>query len=426
MMLEKIYNSLLKCSGGVSTDTRKIKENSLFIALKGENFDANEFVIEALNKGASFAVSDKDNTEFDSYRDRIFVVSDTLKLLQDLANLHRRKSTAHLLAITGSNGKTTSKELLRNVLKTKFKVHSTPGNFNNHIGLPLTLLGIQANTEIAIVEMGDNKLGDISELCQISEPDSVIVTNIGKDHIGGFGSFENNVKSKMELLDYAINHDKMIFIDAKENEIAAYVSSHSNKVLLQDLIQIELIDSVDAFVGYKAKNQNYTTQLIGSYNIQNIQIACGVGLYFNVEIVDIHGAICEYRPENNRSQHVKTSNNEIILDAYNANPSSVALAISSFAKIKTENNKAIILGDMLELGDVSEEEHLAIHQSLAHVDAQVFYIGEMYFNTLPKSSNVFRNKSDFEVFLNKKPFTDKLILIKGSRSLKLETLIEKL
>jgi len=345
-LIEGLYQ-YYKRNPSISTDTRKVKENDIFFALKGANFNANEFAEKAIENGASVAVID--NPEF-KVDDRYWLVEDSLVALQSLANLHRKQFDIPVIAITGSNGKTTTRELLVCVLRKKYQVHSTQGNLNNHIGVPLSLLKMPLETEIAIIEMGANHLGEIKTLCDISEPNYGLITNIGKAHTEGFGSFEGVVRGKSELYQYLIEEKGKVFINSREQILANMGKRFDAPVLYGsegDFFFAELFEA-NPYLKIGVENEDIKTHLIGRYNFDNLITAMALGKYFQVEDSDIREAIASYKPSNNRSQVLEIKTNTIFLDAYNANPSSMEVALENFSVLDGE--KVVILGDMNELG----------------------------------------------------------------------------
>ncbi len=401
----------------VDTDTRKIRENSLFFALKGEHFDGNQFVHEALKKGAAFCIID--NPDY-SVVGKTILVNDVLETLQALAKYHRKQLKIPVIGLTGSNGKTTTKELLFAVLSQKYRTLATQGNLNNHIGVPLTILSITLDIELAIIEMGANHQKEIEFLSSISLPDYGYITNFGKAHLEGFGGIEGVIKGKSELYENIRKHRKKVFVN---------VSDRKQMELTQDLDRILFnpedikIHSESPLLTVIYKDHMVNTQLIGTYNKQNIAAAFCVGEYFDVNIEKIRKAITDYTPTNNRSQKIQKGSNIIFLDAYNANPSSVSEALMSFSRIK-ETNHILILGDMLELGVDSLKEHQSINQLISKLDFKtVFLVGEQY-------SEIETNYCQFSTFnkladyLTKHPINNSQILIKGSRKLALERVLD--
>lgn len=425
MNIQDIHKLFLQCSS-LSIDTRKIEKKSMFFAIKGENFDANTFAKEALDLGALFVVIDNESYFID---DRTILVENSLETLQELAKFHRSYLKLPIVALTGSNGKTTTKELINVVLSKKFKTKATIGNLNNHIGVPLTLLSFTKETEIGIVEMGANHQKEIEFLCQIAQPDFGYITNFGKAHLEGFGGVEGVIAGKSEMYQYLAANQKTVFVN------------------LEDPIQVEKSKGIKAFTfGVKNENADLNIQeitanpfvvinyndfeieshLIGLYNSNNINAAVSIGKYFEVQESDIKSAIENYIPANNRSQMMQKGSNEIILDAYNANPSSMAVAITNFLQLD-KKNKIMILGDMFELGDESLYEHKVIVDSLANQkEALSFLIGKAFFANQVSNENIqfFETFDSFSEYLKTYKFDSNTILIKGSRGMALERTLE--
>ncbi len=411
----------------VSTDSRTTPRGSIFFALKGENFDGNTFAEPVLKQGCSYAVIDNETY----YKEGTYVlVKDSLSALQDLAAHHRSQLKIPVVAITGSNGKTTTKELLKAVLSKKYKVLATTGNLNNHIGVPLTVLSITPDIEMAVIEMGANHMGEIAALCRIAQPDYGLITNIGRAHIGEFGSFENIVKAKTEMYD---------FIRGKKGKV--FVSS-GNELLMDRSKGIERItfgpdaeagcrcffDGADPVLKAKHDNESIRSQLIGKYNFENVSAAIAIGKYFGVENKKIKEAIEEYVPSNNRSQVVKTKFHTLILDAYNANPSSMQVAIDNFSEMEGEP-KWLILGDMLELGPYEDQEHQEILHTVESMKFQnVILVGERFLKAAKEKKGylVFKTSDELsaKLRLNSPIENGSWILIKGSRGMKLEKAVE--
>ncbi|MFA5328974.1 MAG: UDP-N-acetylmuramoyl-tripeptide--D-alanyl-D-alanine ligase [Prolixibacteraceae bacterium] len=414
----------------VTTDSRNIPSGSIFFALKGANFNGNKFAKEALEKGAAYAVIDEPEYADD---DKLILVDDVLQNLQQLARYHRDQLKLPVLAITGTNGKTTTKELVAAVLAKKFKVNFTQGNLNNHIGVPLTLLSMNENTEFGVVEMGANHPGEITFLCEIANPDFGIITNIGKAHLEGFGSFEGVVKTKSELYDFLRNEHRKCFINA------------DNPLLVKQANELEQISygqSTNYFMtGELASTDNYLivkalfakgwlylkSRLVGDYNFENLLAATCVGKYFEVDPLQIQKALHDYTPSNNRSQLIRSGKNTIIMDAYNANPTSMMAALTNFATIRNKQ-KCIILGDMLELGDASGEEHQKI---VSYIEEQkfeaIFLVGTQFKSTSDRTKKQkFDHVELLSNYLKTQPIENKLILIKGSRGIHLEKILELL
>ncbi|MEO8515282.1 MAG: UDP-N-acetylmuramoyl-tripeptide--D-alanyl-D-alanine ligase [Flavobacterium sp.] len=426
MKIEEIYQCFLQCDS-VSTDTRKIEHNSLFVALKGDNFDANTFAEQALAKGALFVIID--NKKYYTDKDKMLLVSDSLKTLQDLAKYHRQQLGLPIIALTGSNGKTTTKELINVVLSKKYNTNATIGNLNNHIGVPLTLLSFHEDTDIGIVEMGANHQKEIAFLCDIAEPDFGYVTNFGKAHLEGFGGIEGVIKGKSELYTYLRENQKTVFINnddpiqvGKSNTIKQY--SFSTKKEAKSDINIDTV-SANPMVKIEYHNQSVQSHLIGIYNANNINAAITIGNYFNVNDVEIKEAIENYIPSNNRSQLLEKNGNSIILDAYNANPSSMTAAIANFIQIDGKQ-KVAILGDMFELGKESLLEHKNVIQLIENTQIETYFVGkDFYANKIEKSNLHFYDtfESFAENFKRTQP-TNQTILIKGSRGMALERTLE--
>ncbi len=428
MTTEQIYQLFLQFPV-IVTDSRKIVHNSIFIALKGENFDGNEFAGEALTKGAAYTIVD-DNRYYSSQK--TILVENTLKTLQELARLHRQKLGIPVLGITGTNGKTTTKELIAAVLSKKYRVVYTPGNLNNHIGVPLTLLSMSDKTEFGVVEMGANHPGEIAELCAISDPDFGIITNIGKAHLEGFGSFEGVKKTKAELYNYLNNKNGIVFFNKDNSILKELTNNLVNKVsfgLNNADLTGEPVNSPPPFVHVKAnfpKGVLYlNTRLTGKYNVENIMAAACIGNYFNVDPIEIQEALKKYEPSNNRSQLFRKGDLQIIMDAYNANPTSMQASIESFIS-GFEGDKYLILGDMLELGRYSEQEHKnLLEQIQKHQVNETFLIGPVFTNAAKQfSQKTFLNATKFCEFLKANPIKKGAVLIKGSRGIALEKILE--
>ncbi|MFD2523838.1 UDP-N-acetylmuramoyl-tripeptide--D-alanyl-D-alanine ligase [Emticicia soli] len=429
MSIAEIYEKFKTCTG-VSTDTRKIDEGVMFFALKGDKFNANEFAKEALEKGAKYVVIDEARYAVD---DACILVSDVLYTLQKLANYHRQQFDIPFIGLTGSNGKTTSKELVATVLSKKYKTYYTKGNLNNHIGVPLTLLGLDDTYEIAVVEMGANHQGEIRDLCNICEPTHGFITNVGKAHLEGFGGVEGVKKGKGELYDFLVKSGGTVFVNAKNESLLEMAKSRAfiNKVeYLKDNKVVMVIDSPTVVFSTQAPNldpQNYTTHLPGWYNFENIAAAIAIGNFFGVSIEDASEAVSAYNPDNNRSQIIQKGTNSILLDAYNANPSSMSAAIQNFINLKTDKQKIVILGDMLELGDEAPAEHKAIGELVAKGDFDLVVLaGKLMasaLDPLPKAY-YFPDKFSLHNWLLDKQIQNAFVLIKGSRGMGLESTLQ--
>lgn len=426
-MIQELYSHFLK-SGKVSTDTRKIEEGSIFFALKGPNFNANKLAHEAIEKGAVLAVIDERAYEKD---DRYFLVDDVLTALQDLARFHRQHLSIPFIGLTGSNGKTTTKELIHAILSKKYNVVATKGNLNNHIGVPLTVLSVNDSHEMAIIEMGANHVGEIANLCSIALPSHGLITNIGKAHLEGFGGIEGVIRGKSELYHHLIQSDGVAWINS-QNEILSNMAKRFKAPLFYpaegDFYHCELI-SDEPSLKIKAENEEIiTTQLIGKYNFENIAVALCIGKYFEVDDKKANKAVAEYSPQNNRSQVIKKGSNTIILDAYNANPNSMSSALENLAKTKSDN-KVAILGDMKELGESSAEEHQKIGTLLMQLGInQVYLFGPEFKAAVSEIKGAFhtKDKKELKEKLSETSFQDSTILIKGSRSMSLEEVVDLL
>lgn len=423
--IEYLYKLFLK-STGVCTDTRNIKKNSIFFALKGGNFNGNQYAEEALEKGALFAIVDEEVSE----NEDVLKVKDVLKSLQELAHYHRKNFKCPVIGITGTNGKTTTKELLFEVLNSHFETYATKGNLNNHIGVPLTLLSIPLNAEMVIIEMGANKPGDIKELSEIASPDYGLITNVGKAHLEGFGSFEGVKRTKGELYQNIADSNGRVFLNTSNQELVDMAKNlnqsqiepylgEGSKITSQLISQTPYVNIEIEGVG------QVSTRIVGGYNYENIMAAITVGNYFKVPIDKVIKAISNYESTNNRSQVIKKGSNSIILDAYNANPTSMASALTNFINIEADN-KVVILGDMFELGEVSDLEHRNVVElvlSLGLTNA-IFCGEEFYKQKTELGGFVFLQKiEELKVWLSKNSIMRSFILLKGSRGMKLEELI---
>ncbi|MEO8533655.1 MAG: UDP-N-acetylmuramoyl-tripeptide--D-alanyl-D-alanine ligase [Flavobacterium sp.] len=425
MNIQDIHNLFLQCKS-VSIDTRKIETNSMFFAIKGENFDANTFAQQALDLGALFVVIDNASYFID---ERTILVQDSLETLQKLAKFHRSYLGLPVIALTGSNGKTTTKELINVVLSKKFKIKATVGNLNNHIGVPLTLLSFTKDTEFGIVEMGANHKKEIEFLCEIAEPDYGYITNFGKAHLEGFGGVEGVIQGKSEMYKYLVENDKTAFINLEDPiqvEKSKAIRSFTFGINKNEAdVRISSIEA-NPFVAIKYEDFAVNSNLIGLYNANNINAAVAMGIYFKVENNDIKAAIESYTPDNNRSQLLKKGTNQIILDAYNANPSSMAVAIANFIQLDNPD-KIMILGDMFELGNESTQEHKIIVDSVISQNQSACYlIGKAFYTHRISNENVhfFETFDSFADHLKTVEFNNNTILIKGSRGMALERTLE--
>ncbi len=413
-MTHSLFDLFLKTQN-ICTDTRKNCKNSIFIALSGLNFDGNCFAAKALEMGALWAVVDKDSA---GSNERFIRVENTLKTLQNLANQYVNYLNIPIIAITGSNGKTTTKELLHRCLSTRWNAHASLSNFNNHIGLPISILSAPLHTEIMVLEMGDNRPGDIAELCAIAQPSHGFITNIGKDHLEGYGSMQANAATKAELFDYLNQHAGVCFFLDEEVEKLA----KGKKVNLNNL-EINSLEGQEKLV-FEFGGKHYPTQLIGEFNIHNIKAALGISAFFGCDMQAACNAICSYQPENMRSQLIEKGSKSIFLDAYNANPSSVLAALESFDKIKTQKAKIAILGDMAELGAISEEEHQYITNWFSNKKIIGLLIGENFAKCVPNANTELLRSKEMLKGHPKLAQQDIYFLLKASRSMALESVLD--
>jgi len=419
MNIEQLYELYIQ-TYLVDTDTRKIRKGSMYFALKGDNFNGNEFAADALKSGASYVIIDE---EKHNILPNTILVNNVLQTLQKLANFHRKQLTIPIIALTGSNGKTTTKELINAVLSKKFETTATTGNLNNHIGVPLTLLSMTPKTEIGIVEMGANHLKEIEFLCNIAEPNYGLITNFGKAHLEGFGGFEGVIKAKSELYDFLRLTNRTVFINT-DDALQVKQSSGINTVEFNSR-DIKFVEA-SPFVKVQFKNTIIESNLIGKYNYNNIAVAVAVGNYFKISKTDTKNAIENYIPVNNRSQIIQKGTNKIILDAYNANPSSMQAALENFAQLK-DTNKIAFLGDMFELGKDSNLEHQKIVDLVTSYNfSKVYLIGKAFSTTKVKNAFVSESFESFKNSTNYSNINNATILIKGSRGMALERLLNLL
>ena len=417
MKMDKLYTLYNNCNGVVTTDSRLAK--GLFFALKGDNHDANLFAPSALENGAQYVVVSNPNIIPNQTNDtRYILVEDTLHTLQKLACYHRQKSLGEVFALTGTNGKTTTKELIYSCLKIKYNVGCTKGNFNNHIGVPLTLLSFCSKTEIAIVEMGANHVGEIAELCEIAKPNKVLITNVGMAHLEGFGSFERVKKTKGEIYDYAAAAGATAVVSQNDEMLVEMASQRDMSTVRYD-DELLNVTTNGGFVEFDLDNETFKTNLSGAYNTKNIMAAIAVANIYGVEKKVGAKACAEYLPQNNRSQVVETERNIVLMDAYNANPSSMNEALENFRTCQ-HTKKIAILGQMNELGEYSGEEHLKIIDKIKTLGLDlVFFVGENYDGLVP---NYYKTTEELIDFLKQNEIAGAYILVKGSRSNKLETI----
>lgn len=427
-MSYSIFNihKLFTASTGITTDSRNIPQGSMFVALRGQNFDGNDFALQALAQGAAYAIIDKDLQSADR---RLIRVPDCMNVLQRLANLHRRRMKAKVIAITGTNGKTTTKELIAAVLGCKYNVLATEGNYNNALGVPLTLLRLRVEHEIAIIEMGASHPGDIRQLVEIAEPDAGLITNVGKAHLEGFGTFENIVKTKAELYDYLMKNHCPIFINRDNPILCTALGDYATTYSYPD--DLTLLDGGDT-IAYHWMRGDVKTQIVGRYNFENIRAAIAVGKYFMVPEQSAHKAIAAYEPRNHRSQLIRSERgNTIIADTYNANPTSMTAAILNYDSMKTDGLKMLILGDMRELGRESQTEHRVILERLKNANLhRIILVGTEFayaFNEIgnlrPGLFEVYKSRQALEQELVNHPIQNALILVKGSHGIGLEQIL---
>ena len=422
MNTKQLYQKFLDCNSIIDIDSRSISKGSIFFAIKGENFDGNKFADEALKKGSKIAVIDSDEINFNK-NDNIIKVDDSLKALQNLALFHRKSFKSRILAITGSNGKTTTKELIHSVLSTSYKTISTSGNYNNHIGVPLSLLRIKNDTEFSVIELGANNFGEIDFLTKIAEPDYGYITNFGKAHLEGFKDLNGVVKGKTELYNWLIRNNKTLILNYDDPVQLTFKScnhfsfgSNSNSKYV-----FEMYDNENVTV--KCNGKVYKSNLYGQYNFPNVCSAIAIGLEFGIDSKLIQEKLKNYSSKNNRSEIIKINNKNVILDAYNANPTSVEFAIQSF--IKNKGTKALVLGDMFELGENSAIEHKKIIDITDELNIdRCIFIGEEFYKAKQDSvKNIFfKTKEDFYELGD--IIREENILIKGSRGMQMEDVLK--
>ncbi|WP_299225140.1 UDP-N-acetylmuramoyl-tripeptide--D-alanyl-D-alanine ligase [uncultured Psychroserpens sp.] len=419
MTIKTIYQAFLECNS-VSTDTRKISMNSMFFALRGENFNGNTFAYKALKKGAKYTVVDE--KEY-ANNENCILVNNVLETLQNLATFHRKTINIPIIALTGSNGKTTTKELINAVLSTTYKTSATKGNLNNHIGVPLTLLEMTKDTQIGIVEMGANHQKEISFLSNITLPDYGLITNFGKAHLEGFGGVEGVIKGKSELYEHLKANNKTIFVNTNDRIQINQVGNYDKIIAFGSEIKMT---SSQPYVNLNFDGYTIKSNITGAYNYNNIAVAIAIGKQFKVNEAAIVEAIENYIPSNNRSQIIEKKSNKIILDAYNANPTSMKAALDNFSNL-SEKNKIAILGDMFELGDDTDKEHQYISDYASQLDIdKIYLVGEHFSRTElnSKKINSFKLFKDLKTELTKQSIIDSLLLIKGSRGMALERTLE--
>lgn len=416
MNIEALYQ-IYSSNYLVTTDTRAIKKGAIFFSLQGDHFNGNKFAEIAIQKGARYAVIDDINYQI---KEKTILVDNVLCTLQKLANYHRKQLKIPIIGITGSNGKTTTKELIHAVLATQFKAKATKGNLNNHIGVPLTLLSFTNKTEVGIVEMGANHQKEIEFLCAICEPDIGFITNFGKAHLEGFGGIEGVIKGKSELYTYLKKNNKLAFIDATDAKQIELTKS-IQRIPLDSTITIS---SRQPFLSINYNNEIINTQLIGTYNLNNLKAAISIGQHYKITRKNIITGLSNYKPTNNRSQIVKKKSNTIVMDAYNANPSSTRLALENFNEVDHEQ-KIVILGDMFELGAASKKEHQSIVELCDTLDLnRCIFVGEHYNKT--SAVEKYLNVESLKKHMTTSPLEKSYILIKGSRGMCLEQLLESI
>jgi len=418
-----------KDTSGVVTDSRKLIQNCFFIALRGENFDGNQFAETAIAQGAKYALVDR--SEIAKKSDRLLLVDNTLESLQELAQYHRNKLKAKIIALTGSNGKTTTKELIMSVLGKKFDTKATKGNLNNHIGVPLTLLDFDQNTEIGIVEMGANHQKEIDFLCQLAQPDIGLITNFGEAHLEGFGGVEGVIKGKSELYKYLSQTKGTIILnidDSIQNKWKSYSPHYTFGEDAKADCRLEYLKRKSQPLAISTEGKTIESQLFGEYNYSNIAVAVALGKFFDLNLEQIEEGISGYRPTNNRSQIIHKGTNKITLDAYNANPSSMKASITSFVNNR-EKKGVVILGDMFELGTQTASAHQEILNLVVETNVEdILVVGKYFFKTQTQDPRVqfFSTLEEIKNFLIQNPFDKSDILIKGSRGMTLETLLKQL
>lgn len=424
--IEDIYKLYLHYPH-VCTDTRSIKNHCLFFCLKGNNFNGNTFALQALKNGAAYVIVDEKEYTFN---ERCILVSDVLQTLQDLARYHRKQLNIPVIGITGTNGKTTTKELMAAVLSSSYKILATKGNLNNHIGVPLTILSINKDVEIAIIEMGANHTGEIDFLCEISKPTLGIITNIGKAHMEGFQTIDTIIETKTALYRSIKKTQGTLFVNSDDN-VLIQRANQINKITYGKHINSNhrgepISNSFHSGVYLPKYKSNIISQLTGEYNFYNIMAAITVGLFFNISIDKIQTSIASYTPTNSRSQVIKKGNNILIMDAYNANPSSVEVAIENFANIE-HPRKVVMLGDMKELGSISLSEHQTIVNMLKKLSIdEVYLVGNEFYSTNYYHFHAFKNFDEAAIHIKQANIQDAIILIKGSRGMEMERIINYL
>ena len=421
MQVSEFYNHFIKANFNFITDSRKISSGCVFFALKGDNFNGNSFAIKALEQGASYAVVDE-NVGTDK---RLILVDDVLTYMQELAHFHRKCFDIPVVGICGSNGKTTTKNLIYRVLAKKYKTHCTQGNFNNHIGVPITLLEMPQDAEVAIIELGTNSPGEIAELCSITNPNYGLITNIGKEHLEGFVTLEAVAKEESEIYHYLLKNKGTAFINADDDWLSRMSRGLENKVLFTKADC--KIETLVPTIQFSYKNVSFTSSLMGDYNLDNILTAIAIGEHLRVDLQYIRDGIAEYQPDNNRSQLIQKGTNTILLDAYNANPSSMQVAISNFAKMP-QIQKVLILGDMFEMGPTANQEHDELLQWCTQFGFTKIYTLGDHFAAISVNSDI-STPSSMEKLgeeIKTVDYQNTAFLIKGSRGMKMERVVDYL
>ncbi len=421
MQIELFYNLFTECDYKFTTDSRSIAKGSIFFALKGDNFNGNLFAIDALKKGASYAVVDEQLEK----NNKLILVDDVLTFMQELASFHRKCFDIPIIAIGGSNGKTTTKNLIVSVLKQKFKAHSTQGNFNNHIGVPITILNIPMDCEVAIIELGTNHPGEIEALCKITAPTHGLITNIGKEHLEGFGTLEAVAKEESEIYHYLLKNNGVALVN-KDDDWLKRMSRSIQNIHYYSKNNVDIISTVPA-IEILVENRKIKSPLMGDYNLDNMLAAITIGQQLGLTIDEIQSGIESYIPENNRSQWIHQNSNDILLDAYNANPSSMQVAIENFSKMPNKK-QILILGDMFEMGNHAKKEHLDLLIWAKQFEFEAIYLLGENFNQVSLNCDLetFSSMEKLGETLKSLNYEDTAILIKGSRGMKMERVIEYL
>lgn len=427
-LLNSLYNAFLSCNKQICSDTRKNMENTLFFCLTGENYNGNTFALKAVEGGAKYVVTNNKTVVHDS----VFLVDDPNQTLADLAKMHASKIQGKLVAVAGSNGKTTTKELINLILESKYQTKSTPGNFNNHIGVPLTILSIDESDQIGIIELGTNHPGEMKFLCDLFIPDCGVITNIGKEHLEGFGNIEEVAKEESELFNTLIQHNQLGILNLDDYWLGNMGKRLSKKITYSCIdisanfylkIQTEMPYLQFEFFENGQSLGHFKSEMGGKYNAYNLLAAVSIGKHYNINASESMALACTYIPKNNRSEWIHVKNKSVFLDAYNANPSSVISSLESFMTIP--ESKSIFLGDMLELGEASDIEHQNIFDYITSKDVKdVFFVGDIYHRVLGNYPFKFENTDALLAWLDTHPIDSKYAYIKGSRGIKMEKILE--